>query len=152
MHGEFLTPAFSFAEALLVEEGSLEQEPGSGIRGVVNGRLVAVGTLDWLRRQGASAPPPDNSAAAAAESSGADSPRSWKTAQSRLEACSGHTRVFVSIGNSIAAYIDMADELRPGAAETVAALRGMGITSILLSGTEGPKKRSLPLEHHRFVV
>ncbi len=38
---------------LTVEDGSFVQEPGSGVAAVVGGRRVAVGTLDWLQRQGA---------------------------------------------------------------------------------------------------
>eukprot|EP00198_Chlamydomonas_reinhardtii_P013234 XP_001702571.1 heavy metal transporting ATPase [Chlamydomonas reinhardtii] len=38
---------------LSVVDGSFIQEPGSGVAAVVGGRRVAVGTLDWLQRQGA---------------------------------------------------------------------------------------------------
>ena len=124
------------AETLLVDEGTLEQEPGSGIRGIVGGTPVAVGTLDWLQRHGASLLALDGSPSGAAPpgspTSGGGSTQD--TAQSRLAARSGHTRVYVGIGDRVAAYIDMSDELRPGAAETVAALRTMGISSVLLSG------------------
>lgn len=121
------------AELLRVEEGSLEQEPGSGVRGIVNGTPVAVGTLEWLQRHGASDPAPAGSTAAAQRSPGGSAPN-WSTPQSGLEASSGQTRVYVSIGNSIAACIDLADELRPGAAATVAALHRMGVSTVLLSG------------------
>ena len=97
---------------------------------------MAVGTLEWLRRHGASGPAPDGSAegAAAPDGAGGDGVQRWSTAQSRVEECSGHTRVYVSIGDSIAACIDVADELRPGAAATVAGLRRMGVRCVLLSG------------------
>ena len=124
------------AETLLVEEGTLEQEPGSGIRGIVDGTPVAVGTLDWLHRHGASLPAPDGALPGPPPpgSSATGGGPTQGTAQSRLTARSGHTRVYVGIGDRVAAYIDMSDELRPGAAETVAALRTMGISSVLLSG------------------
>lgn len=118
-----------------MEEGSLEQEPGSGVRGLVNGTSVAVGTLEWLHRHGAcEAAAAGSTAGAAAERAPAGSAPPWSIAQSGLEASSGQTRVYVSIGNSIAACIDLADELRPGAAATVAALHRMGVSTVLLSG------------------
>ena len=126
-----------------MEEGTLEQEPGSGIRGIVNGTPVTVGTLEWLQRHGASTAPLDSSPVGitAAGSRGAGSNEGAD--QSRLEARSGHTRVYVGIGDSVAAYIDMSDELRPGAAATVAALQKMGIRSILLSGEYRPRHKPL---------
>ncbi|KAJ9508304.1 hypothetical protein QJQ45_011811 [Haematococcus lacustris] len=43
---------------LELQPGSFLQEPGSGVRAVVGGRLVCVGSLDWLQRQGAAVATP----------------------------------------------------------------------------------------------
>ncbi|KAG1663221.1 hypothetical protein FOA52_011314 [Chlamydomonas sp. UWO 241] len=40
----------------ILEPGTFLQEPGSGVVGMVGGRKVAVGTLEWLGRQGAQLP------------------------------------------------------------------------------------------------
>jgi cation transport ATPase len=42
--------------------------------------------------------------------------------------------VYVGIDDSVAAHIDVIDDLRHGAAATITGLRRMGITSMLLSG------------------
>lgn len=32
------------------EESTFEQEPGSGAKAIIEGKLVSVGTLEWLQR------------------------------------------------------------------------------------------------------
>ena len=121
-----------------VEDGTLEQEPGSGVRGIVGGIAVSVGTLDWVCRYTTR---PGTSAAG----TGADDPAVLGTEtslqpdasqafQRQHQQVSRLTRVYVGVGDSVAAYIDVIDDLRLGAAATIAGLRRMGITPILLSG------------------
>lgn len=40
----------SIALASQVQDSTFEQEPGSGAKAIVDGKQVAVGTLDWVRR------------------------------------------------------------------------------------------------------
>ncbi|XP_024518609.1 copper-transporting ATPase PAA1, chloroplastic [Selaginella moellendorffii] len=83
----------------LVQDGSFEQEPGSGATAVVDGKRVTVGTLDWVQRFGTVGEPPR-----------------------LLGNPEGRTVVFVGLDNSIAAAITLVDEIRDDAAETVRAL------------------------------
>jgi Cu2+-exporting ATPase len=127
----------------VVEEGSFGQEPGSGAAAVVDGRVVAVGTLEWVQRHGArlrKARPlgqrqhgkqqqqqqqegTESSAGAvrgAVDGSGA--------------VLAGHTQVYVSVGGAVVGLLDVADALRPDAAATVAELRAAGLRPLMLSG------------------
>ena len=40
-----------------MQESTFEQEPGSGAKAIVEGKLVTVGTLEWLKRSVTSASP-----------------------------------------------------------------------------------------------
>eukprot|EP00976_Prorocentrum_cordatum_P110505 1195210-Prorocentrum_minimum.AAC.9 len=62
------------------------QEPGSGAAGEVDGQRVAVGTLEWVRRQGA--------AEGAPEAAGDD-------------VKPGHTQVYVGVGTRIAGMFEV---------------------------------------------
>ncbi|EFJ04851.1 hypothetical protein SELMODRAFT_138129 [Selaginella moellendorffii] len=95
----------------LVQDGSFEQEPGSGATAVVDGKRVTVGTLDWVQRFGTVGEPPR-----------------------LLGNPEGRTVVFVGVDNSIAAAITLVDEIRDDAAETVRALQRLGVSTYMLSG------------------
>jgi Cu2+-exporting ATPase len=134
---------------LSAEPGTFVQEPGSGAAAVVAGRRVAVGTLEWVRRQqgahlpgalasGASLADEDAAAeraahsvmeAAAAVRAGSSSP-----AATAAPAIVGHTQVFVAVDGAVAGVVDVADAIRPDARATVAALRARGVRAVMLSG------------------
>ncbi len=46
------------AKQLTAKDGSVEQEPGAGVSGVVHGHHVAVGAPDWLASRGVAGAPP----------------------------------------------------------------------------------------------
>eukprot|EP00208_Stichococcus_sp_RCC1054_P001455 CAMPEP_0206141838 /NCGR_PEP_ID=MMETSP1473-20131121/14353_1 /ASSEMBLY_ACC=CAM_ASM_001109 /TAXON_ID=1461547 /ORGANISM="Stichococcus sp, Strain RCC1054" /LENGTH=960 /DNA_ID=CAMNT_0053536563 /DNA_START=260 /DNA_END=3142 /DNA_ORIENTATION=+ len=101
------------AEELTAQEGTVQQEAGSGVSGVVKGHQVAVGSLDWLLANGAKGSvPPDFATSGPA----------------------GASVVHVAVDGRIAAAVQVADVLRPDAAAAVAGLQHMGIRAILLSG------------------
>eukprot|EP00887_Chlorella_sp_A99_P000769 scaffold5.g769.t1 len=146
------------APAPEAEEGSFVQEPGSGVTARVGGRLVSVGTMEWVTRSGrpeeqqqqaesrqasgAAAGPGPGSLAAAAGGSGADSgaPAPSPAAAAAGEAAEearvrpGHILVHVGLDGQLVGSIEMADELRPEAAATVAALQRMGLRPLMLTG------------------
>lgn len=99
---------------LSAEEGSVQQEPGCGVRGVVHGHKVAVGTVEWLQQLGASGDAPELPA---------NGPQ-------------GVSRVAIAVDGAIVAAVQVADVLRADAAATVAALKKMGARPILLSGDQ----------------
>ncbi len=94
---------------------AVEVVPGQGIRGLVDGVVVAVGTAEWIERQGLTARP--------AEGAAAD--LEWL-----VDAGSIHCAV-AGLGTLVLAT---EDRLRPGAAEVVARMRAQGIRVTLLTG------------------
>jgi Cd2+/Zn2+-exporting ATPase len=90
------------------------EDPGRGVRGVVQGRLCVVGSPRCHIEQGVSL--------AAAED-----------AIARLEN-EGKTVVLVSTGGDLAGLIGIADTLRPGAEEDLKRLKHAGVRTIMLTG------------------
>lgn len=129
----------------LAEEGSLQQEPGSGILGRVDGATVAVGNSDWIRRQDTLASPSHLGGSASDEgrfvgarlsSSHGASTSGRDSGSDRQSLAPGHSAVYVSIDGRPAGMLHVADTLRPHAWETVQALRRRGIRVGMLSGGE----------------
>jgi len=108
------------------------------VRGIVSGTAVSVGTLEWVSRHssraGESADPAANDSAIISAMSTSQPDASRALQHQQHQHVSRLTRVYVGINGSVAAYIDVVDDLRFGAAATIAGLRRMGITSVLLSG------------------
>lgn len=138
----------SRAGQYVAEEGSFVQEPGSGVTASVAGRRVSVGTLEWVTRPAeeqaagaaaaADAAPgvlhslDEQEALQAAAASGGSSnggsraePRRAAAAAATAAAASrpGHILVYVGIDGQLAGAIEIADELRPDAAVTIAQLQ-----------------------------
>ena len=86
---------------------------GRGVRGRVSGQAVAVGSLRLL--------------------SELDVPADGANALS-ARAQPGQTVAFVSVGGALAGAIAVADAVKPGAAQVVAALRAEGLRVIMLTG------------------
>ena len=97
---------------LMFPEDVLE-DPGQGIEGLVDGRRVAVGSSEWLRRRGYTG------AAGAAERFDDSAEPGW-------------ARVMVGVDGELAGAVLMADRLRADAGELIAALRGTGVERVVL--------------------
>ena len=105
------------AKALVSEAGSrsialtypadVEESPGQGIRGRVNGSVVALGSRSYLEAQGVDVIP------------GASSP--------------GQAAVQVAIDDRYAGTITVTDRLRPDAIEMVARLSSVGVRDVVLA-------------------
>ena len=93
-----------------------ENHGGNGVTGVVDGRAVAAGRLNWLRSAGVSAVPAD--LAVAAEQAEAQ----------------GQTPVWFAVDGRIRAVIVVSDTVKNSAVEAIAELRGLGLTPVLLTG------------------
>ena len=89
------------------------EEPGQGIEGRVDGRRVAVGSSDWLRRRGYSGATTDTAVFAGAAEPG------W-------------ARVLIGVDGRLAGAVLMADRLRDDARELTDALRVAGIEHVAL--------------------
>lgn len=99
--------ALSFPED--VEEG-----PGQGAEGVVDGHRVAVGSEAWLIARGYPVPP--EAVLGLDEANGA-----------------GRAKILVGVEGWLAAAIVMADHLRPDAPELIAGLREAGIRHVAMA-------------------
>lgn len=136
-YGTLTTEAAPGTLDLTVLEGSFVQEPGSGVAAVVGGRRVAVGTLDWLQRQGAdiaaaAAPLASCSITTTTSDAGVDSGPSPSGAVQGVG--NSHSRVYVAVDGAVAGVIDVADAVRPDARKTVDRLHRQGIRTVMLSG------------------
>ena len=112
----------SGAKPLTAADGSVVAEAGAGISGAVSGRRVAVGSWRYVAetlKDGSVKEPP------LVGDGGAGGTR-----------CAA--RAFVSLDGRLAASLELADELRPDAAVTVASLQARGYRVMLLSGDAAP--------------
>jgi P-type Cu+ transporter len=98
----------------LVEPRDFESRTGRGVAGRVDGRTVAAGNLAMLVELGVS-------------------PGRFAVEAERL-AAEALTPVYVVVDGSVAGVVAVADPIKPTAREAVAALRGMGIQSVMLTG------------------
>jgi Cu2+-exporting ATPase len=101
------------APPLPVEDATLPPGARRGRAARVQGRDVAVGSLAWLRELGVTGDP---------------------SAVPQSADAVGSTRVYVAVDGRMAGEFVVADALRGGARDTVAALRSMGLRVVLLSG------------------
>ncbi|HTK29132.1 MAG TPA: heavy metal translocating P-type ATPase, partial [Vicinamibacterales bacterium] len=98
----------------LVDVGRFESTTGRGVRGVVDGRTVAIGTLEYAGAQRSEAEP---------LASRADALRR-----------EGQTVVFVSIDGALAGMLGVADPVKPTTVEAIRALHADGLTIVMLTG------------------
>ncbi len=98
----------------LGEPAAFEAIPGEGIVATVDGQRVLVGNAVLLLRHGISPAVLDARAAGLAEE--------------------GRTPMHVAVNGQAAGVIGVADTLKPASREVVAALRGMGLQVVMLTG------------------
>ena len=98
-----------------VEPDNFAYTPGKGVVAMYRGDKIVVGSHAWLAEHGASAALPTNG-------HGSD----------------GTSEAYVASGGRILGVIRIADVLRPEAKSAVAALRAMGLKTVLLSGDSQP--------------
>ncbi|MBV9915128.1 MAG: heavy metal translocating P-type ATPase [Solirubrobacterales bacterium] len=111
--GEALVRAAGEASLKLSVPGGVQEEPGQGIRGTVDGHFVGVGSRAFLRHLGV----PDEEIASAALLSGRGS---------------GEAHVTVSVDGHVGGVIVMADELRPDTGQIVERLQAEGIRQVAM--------------------
>lgn len=98
-------------------------EPGFGVRGVVGGAVVAVGALRFMRKLGVDAGLAEADARALA-----------------LGACS---LLYVAIDGRLAGLLAVADPIKDGSVEAVAALRDLGLHLVMLTGDNPETARAV---------
>jgi len=87
----------------------VQEHPGHGVNGVVEGRRVRVGSPRWIDPQ-------------------------VLTAQADELAGQGMSVIVVEIEDRVAGVIGIRDELRPEASEAIAALHAQGVLTVMLTG------------------
>ncbi|MEP0847547.1 MAG: cation-translocating P-type ATPase [Phycisphaerae bacterium] len=92
--------------------------PGAGVRGIVRGRPVLVGSEAWLQQNGLETAP-------------------HRAAADAL-AAAGQSVVWIAIDGVAAALLAFADKLHPEANEAIAQLRSLGVQPRILSGDRAP--------------
>ena len=110
---EALVDAAREAGLALAQPVEVKEEPGRGIAGRVDGRLVLVGSREFLLGQGV---PPAEIASAGLLRTPA----------------SGEAHVLVAVDGHLAGLIGMADELRPEAERIVERLRAEGVRYVAM--------------------
>jgi heavy metal translocating P-type ATPase len=111
--GAALGEAAHEADLRLDEPREVEEDPGQGIAGTVDGHRVAVGSRDFLVGQGI--------------------PRRQLEAASIISGHgSGEARVMVGVDGELAGVIVMADDLRPDAGGIVDRLRAEGVRQVAM--------------------
>jgi Cu+-exporting ATPase len=105
------------------EVSGFEAEPGYGVRGTVGGVVVAVGAERWLRKLGI-----DPGAATADAQSLAEGARSL---------------LFVAVDGRLAGLLAVADPVKDGSIEAVAALKTLGLRLVMLTGDNAQTARAV---------
>jgi soluble P-type ATPase len=95
---------------LVLPEG-VEEVPGQGIRGVVDGHRVALGKAAWVGVAGSPG---------------------WAKSARRRARLDGSLTVFVGVDGAPAGVLILDDPIRPDAARTIRALRGSGIDRVVM--------------------
>ncbi len=104
------------AEGLsLLPVSDSQTEVGLGVRGMIESQVVLVGSRLWLEKQGIV-------------------PETGVEGWLDTMACQGNSLVYVAIAGEFAGAIAVRDQLREDAAETVQALRDLGLQVQLLTG------------------
>lgn len=97
----------------LAQAEFFEMKPGRGVKAVVDGRLVAAGNSELMTEEHI---------------------EGFDTASSAVYENEGSTVVHVAIDGIAQGYIVLADQIRSGARDTVAGIKKLGITPVLLTG------------------
>jgi Cu+-exporting ATPase len=102
----------------LLPVADFRSHTGRGVSGTVAGRELFIGNIGLLKEEGIAA------------GAAADPVRDWEL--------QGRTAVFVADRDGVLGVLAIADPLRPEALEAVAALRRMGVRTLMLSGDAEP--------------
>ncbi len=141
------------AGAKLSQPTEVTADPGAGVRAIVEGRRVVIGTRESLELAGVSVPPEvepprlqdskqrDFGLSPAARVPATEPARAKPDPSFGLESWSlggappaGASLAYVAIDGAFAGAIAIADPIAPEAKATIAALRAMGIEPVMITG------------------
>ncbi len=95
----------------LAEPSTFHEEPGQGVRAVVDGRHVACGRITWLQKEGV------------------DDPAMTADHEKRV---GGFSALFVAVDGRYIGWIGLEDQLRPEATVTLQRLKALAVTRVAM--------------------
>ncbi|MGB8688670.1 MAG: heavy metal translocating P-type ATPase, partial [Microcoleus sp.] len=123
--GEAVVRYAQSQEVSLTDVKHFEAIAGSGVRGVVEGRSIALGTLRWMQELGCDTEYLELRA------------RAWESASK--------TVVWMACEGKIEAIMGIADALKPSSAAAVKALQKLGLEVVMLTGDNRATAESIAL-------
>jgi Cu+-exporting ATPase len=124
----------------LTQPESFEAESGRGVRAVVDGRSVLVGSPTWVLNPSQPSPPaplPQGEGSQVRTPFMASNvPPFEESAQSHIETvqAQGQTAVVVAVDGAVVGVIGIADTVKPESREAVAALHAAGLEVVMITG------------------
>jgi Cu+-exporting ATPase len=98
----------------LPEATDFEAVSGAGVQGVVNDRLVQIGTFRWMKQLGIST-------------------EALQTYKDKWEAA-GKTTALIAVNGKLEGVVGIADALKPSSVDAVRALKRLGLEVVMLTG------------------
>ncbi len=98
----------------LPEAKDFEAVSGAGVQGVVNDRLVQIGTFRWMKQLGIST-------------------EALQTYKDKWEAA-GKTTALIAVNGKLEGVVAIADALKPSSVDAVRALKRLGLEVVMLTG------------------
>ena len=111
--GKAIVSGWRGSGAVLGEVANFQMLPGRGVCAAVDGKSVLAGNMALLQERGVSATPPPE-------------------AEAHIQR--GCTLTYVAVNGAFAGFVALSDTLREESAATVAALSGLGVQAVLLTG------------------
>lgn len=112
--GEAIVRYARSQEVSLIDVKDFEAIAGSGVRGVVGGKLIALGTLRWMQELGCDT--------------------AYLELRARALEAESKTVVWMACEGKIEAILGIADALKPSSAQAVKALQKLGLEVVMLTG------------------
>ncbi|MEG4214006.1 heavy metal translocating P-type ATPase [Microcoleus sp. Pol14C6] len=121
--GEAVVRYAQSQEVNLTDVKDFEAIAGSGVRGVVGGKSIALGTLRWMQELGCDT--------------------EYLELRARALEAASKTVVWMAVEGKIEAIMGIADALKPSSAQAVKALQKLGLEVAMLTGDNRATAKSL---------
>jgi len=118
-----------YAQSQQIKLGEVEQFQaiaGSGVQGIVEGKLIQIGTQRWMQEIGIDTKSLENDK------------NTWENAKK--------TVVWLAVAGQIEAIMGIADALKPSSAATVKAFKKLGLEVVMLTGDNQATAEAIGLE------
>lgn len=123
--GEAIVRYARSQEVNLTDVSDFEAVAGSGVRGIVGGKQIALGTMRWMQELGCDT--------------------EYLELRARAFEAESKTVVWLALSGKIEAIIGIADALKPSSAAAVKALKKLGLEVAMLTGDNRATAESIAL-------